>query len=234
VRRVIRPLAVMLLAVVALSACQDGAGDEPRPQPSATTSPQVVSAGSLAAGQPVARPRGEVVLTMSGQIATHNQGRKLVLDLGSLERMRTVRLETTEPFLKRRVKFDGVMLADLLAVAGVPSSAASCTSPPSTTTRSTSPSTTSAARRCCWPPRPTASACRSTGPAPSGWCSRTAPASGATRTCGSGACRPCSSADRMPILDRLGRVRPPGRPAADPGRVLRRRRGRCNWPSSAC
>jgi len=29
VRRVIRPLAVMLLAVVALSACQDGAGDEP-------------------------------------------------------------------------------------------------------------------------------------------------------------------------------------------------------------
>jgi len=29
----------------------------------------------------------------------------------------------------------------------------------------------------------------------------------------------------MPILDRLGRLRPPGRPAADPGRVLRRRRG---------
>jgi hypothetical protein len=119
VRRVIRRLAVMLLAIVVLSACQGGAGDEQRPQPSATTSPQVVSAGSLAAGQPVARPRGEVILTMSGQIATHNRGRKLVLDLGSLERMRTVRLETTEPFLKRRVRFDGVMLA----VAGVPSSA---------------------------------------------------------------------------------------------------------------
>jgi diguanylate cyclase (GGDEF)-like protein/PAS domain S-box-containing protein len=29
----------------------------------------------------------------------------------------------------------------------------------------------------------------------------------------------------MPILDRRGRLRPPGRPAADPGRVLRRRRG---------
>jgi diguanylate cyclase (GGDEF)-like protein/PAS domain S-box-containing protein len=29
----------------------------------------------------------------------------------------------------------------------------------------------------------------------------------------------------MPILDRPGQVRPPGRPAADPGRVLRRRRG---------
>jgi PAS domain-containing protein len=29
----------------------------------------------------------------------------------------------------------------------------------------------------------------------------------------------------MRILDRLGRLRPPGRPAADPGRVLRRRRG---------
>jgi hypothetical protein len=123
VGRVIRPLAVMLLAVVGLAACQSGKSDDQRPQPSATTSPQVVSAGSLVAGEPVARPRGDVVLTMSGQIATYNQGRRLALDLRSLERMRTVRLETTEPFLKRRVKLDGVMLADLLTVAGVSSSA---------------------------------------------------------------------------------------------------------------
>jgi hypothetical protein len=123
VRRVIRPLVVMLSAVAVLAACQSKAGDDQRPQPSATTSPQVVDDGNLAAGQPVDRPRGDVVLTVSGQIATHNKGKKLVLDLASLERMRTVRLETTEPFLKRRVRFDGVMLSDLLAVAGVPSSA---------------------------------------------------------------------------------------------------------------
>ena len=123
VRRVIRPVVVVMLAVAVLAACQSDKGDDQGPQPSAATSPQVVSAGSLAAGQPVARPRGDVVLTVSGQIATHNKGSKLVLDLASLERMRTVRLETSEPFLKRRVKFDGVILADLLAVAGVPSSA---------------------------------------------------------------------------------------------------------------
>jgi hypothetical protein len=37
--------------------------------------------------------------------------------------MRRVRLEAAEPFLKRRVMFEGVLMADLLAVAGVPESA---------------------------------------------------------------------------------------------------------------
>jgi hypothetical protein len=37
--------------------------------------------------------------------------------------MRTVRLAAQEPFLKKRVTFEGVLLADLLAVADVPDSA---------------------------------------------------------------------------------------------------------------
>ena len=52
-----------------------------------------------------------------------NKGRRLELDLASLEKMRQVRLEAAEPFLKRRVTFEGVLVSDLLKVAGVPDSA---------------------------------------------------------------------------------------------------------------
>ena len=83
----------------------------------------MVDDGSLAAGQKISAPQGEVVLTVTGDIGTANKGKKLELDLASLEQMRRVRVEAAEPYLKRRVKFEGVLLSDLLAVAGVPSSA---------------------------------------------------------------------------------------------------------------
>ena len=114
---------VVLALVVAVAAC--GGKDEAAttaPAPSAST-PQVVDDGSLAAGQKISAPHGEVVLTLTGDIGTANKGSKLELDLASLEKMRRVRVEAAEPFLKRRVMFEGVLLSDLLAVAGVPSSA---------------------------------------------------------------------------------------------------------------
>jgi hypothetical protein len=106
-----------------VSAC--GAKDEETPKaatPSPST-PLVVDDGSLAAGEKVSPPKGEVGLTVSGDIGTANKGKKLELDLASLEKMRQVRVEAAEPFLKRRVTFEGVLLADLLKVAGVPDSA---------------------------------------------------------------------------------------------------------------
>ena len=121
--RSIRLVVVGLVLALAVAAC--GGKDEAEPQtaaPSAST-PQVVDDGSLAAGQKVAAPDGEVVLTVTGDIGTANKGKKLELDLASLEKMRRVRLEAAEPFLKRRVTFEGVLLSDLLAVAGVPASA---------------------------------------------------------------------------------------------------------------
>jgi hypothetical protein len=114
---VARLLAVVAIGIMVLAGCQR---DQQRPQaPAAAPSTQVVSPGTLTAGAKVAPPKGEVVLTMSGQIGTHNHGRRLALDLASLDRMRTVRMRTSEPFLKRRVAFEGVLLSDLLAVAGV-------------------------------------------------------------------------------------------------------------------
>ena len=123
VGRSIRLVVVALVVTLAVAAC--GGKDEAAtqaPPPSAST-PQVVDDGSLAAGQKISVPQGEVVLTLTGDIGTANKGSKLELDLASLEQMRRVRVEAAEPFLKRRVMFEGVLLSDLLAVAGVPSSA---------------------------------------------------------------------------------------------------------------
>jgi hypothetical protein len=120
VGRVTRLVAVVAIGIVVLAGCQR---DEQRPQaPVAAPSTQEISPGTLGAGAKVSEPKGEVVLTMSGEIGTRNQGKKLALDIASLERMRMVRMQTTEPFLKRKVTFEGVLLSDLLAVAGVPNS----------------------------------------------------------------------------------------------------------------
>jgi hypothetical protein len=117
VARVTRLVAVVAIGIVVLAGCQR---DEQRPQaPAAAPSTQEISPGTLGAGAKVSEPKGGVVLTMSGEIGTRNQGKKLALDISSLERMRMVRMETTEPFLKRKVTFEGVLLSDLLAVAGV-------------------------------------------------------------------------------------------------------------------
>ena len=121
--RSIRLVLVAMVTALAVTAC---GGKEEAPTPAATPSastPKVVDDGSLAAGEKIAAPKGEVVLTVTGDIGAANKGRRLELDLASLEQMRRVQLEAAEPFLKRRVMFEGVLLSDLLAVAGVPESA---------------------------------------------------------------------------------------------------------------
>jgi hypothetical protein len=122
VGRSIRLVVVALAAALALAAC-GGKDETPKAAAPSASTPTEVSAGSLAAGQKISAPKGEVVLTVTGDIGEVNKGKKLELDLASLEKMRQVRLEAAEPFLKRRVTFEGVLLSDLLAVAGVPDSA---------------------------------------------------------------------------------------------------------------
>jgi ABC-type enterochelin transport system substrate-binding protein len=118
VGRSIRLVVLALVAALALAAC--GGNDEEAPKATATDSslPQVVADGSLAAGEKVAAPKGDVVLTVSGDIGTANKGKTLALDLASLEQMRQVRLEAAEPFLKRRVMFEGVLLSRSSAICG--------------------------------------------------------------------------------------------------------------------
>jgi hypothetical protein len=122
-RSIIRLVVVALVAALAVAAC---GGKEEAPTQAAApdpSTPRVVDDGTLAAGEKISAPKGEVVLTVTGDIGTANKGNRLELDLASLEKMRRVRVEAAEPFLKRRVTFEGVLLADLLEVAGVPDSA---------------------------------------------------------------------------------------------------------------
>jgi hypothetical protein len=123
VGRSIRLVVVALVAALAVAAC--GGKDEASTQSAAPdpSTPRVVDDGTLAAGERISAPKGEVVLTVTGDIGTANKGKKLELDLASLEKMRRVRVEAAEPFLKRRVTFEGVLLSDLLEVAGVPDAA---------------------------------------------------------------------------------------------------------------
>ena len=121
--RSIRLVVVALVTALAVAACGDGKEAPTQSAAPDPSTPQVVNGGTLAAGEKVSAPKGDVVLTVSGDIGTANKGKKLELDLASLEKMRQVRVEAAEPFLKRRVVFEGVLLSDLLAVAGVPDSA---------------------------------------------------------------------------------------------------------------
>jgi ABC-type glycerol-3-phosphate transport system substrate-binding protein len=79
VGRSIRLVVLALVAALALAAC--GGNDEEAPKATATdsSSPQVVADGSLAAGEKVAAPKGDVVLTVSGDIGTANKGKTLAL-----------------------------------------------------------------------------------------------------------------------------------------------------------
>ena len=95
--RSIRLVVVALVAALAVAAC---GGKEPAAEQTVApgvSAPTVVDGGTLAAGEKIAAPTGEVVLTVTGAIGEHNKGRQLELDLASLERMRRVRLEAAEP-----------------------------------------------------------------------------------------------------------------------------------------
>ena len=120
--RSIRLVVVALVMALAVAAC--GGKQEARPRRRAR---RLVAAGGgrrhPGGGGEISSPKGEVVLTVSGDIGAANKGKTLELDLASLEQMRRVRLEAAEPFLKRRVTFEGVLLSDLLAVADVPDTA---------------------------------------------------------------------------------------------------------------
>ena len=96
--RSIRLVVVALVAALAVAACGGKEAPEQAAAPGAS-SPLVVDDGTLAAGEKIAAPKGDVVLTMTGDIGAANKGKKLELDLASLESMRRVGLEAAEPFL---------------------------------------------------------------------------------------------------------------------------------------
>jgi len=64
--------------------------------------------------EPLPAPKGEVVLTVAGNIALRNAGDVLALDLGLLEAMAAVQIETSTIWTQGPQRFEGVPLVTLL------------------------------------------------------------------------------------------------------------------------
>lgn len=117
-RRLLLVVAPLVLGV-ALSACgstptlaEVPAADRP------AAAYDVVSAARVEPGDPVPRPKGKVVLTLTGVPRT-NVGRTLQFDLAGLDALGTVRYSVFDRQAEgRRVSFSGPLLRTVLEVAG--------------------------------------------------------------------------------------------------------------------
>ncbi len=86
-----------------------------------------VSEATLKPGEAVPAPTGDVVLTVDGMIAQTNSGDTLQFDLPALESLGVVQYEVDDPFAKQKILYAGVLLSQVLKVAGADSQATTLT-----------------------------------------------------------------------------------------------------------
>ncbi|HEX2698393.1 MAG TPA: molybdopterin-dependent oxidoreductase [Anaerolineales bacterium] len=115
--KVFRTLSIALILFLFLAACS----------PAAKTTYQTVSEGTLKPGNTVPVPHGDVVLTMDGKISQSNAGNTLQFDMATLESIGVVQYKVDDPFAKKTILYAGVLLSQLLKVAGASSDATSLT-----------------------------------------------------------------------------------------------------------
>ncbi|NER82939.1 MAG: molybdopterin-dependent oxidoreductase [Leptolyngbya sp. SIO1D8] len=73
-----------------------------------------INDSSLAIGQAIPRPQESVILTISGQLGTTNDGETIVMDIPTLESVGLVEYTVEDPFEKEDHTFTGVLMKDLL------------------------------------------------------------------------------------------------------------------------
>ncbi len=87
---------------------------------------ETVSAGALQLGSPIPLPTGELVLRVAGKISQTNAidpdapdaGDIIEFDMATLESIGLVQYEVDNPFTQERVVYTGVLITELLKVAG--------------------------------------------------------------------------------------------------------------------
>jgi hypothetical protein len=82
-----------------------------------------ISTGTLTPSDSIAPPAGPVVLSLTGKIGVTNAEGRLDLDMNTLERLGLIEFTVNDPFLKRGVTYQGILLTRLLEVARVPQDA---------------------------------------------------------------------------------------------------------------
>lgn len=79
----------------------------------------VVQEATLQPGAPVPAPQEAVVLSLTGQITNTNVADGLDFDMATLEQLRLVEYVVDDPHTNRTATYQGVLLEDVLAVAGL-------------------------------------------------------------------------------------------------------------------
>jgi len=106
------------LAMMVLASC----GDETSPRPIKVESVDV-SGGDIAVGDEIPTPKRKTVVEIGGLVSNPNQNDAVMIDLATLERMPRLKLRVFEPYEKRKMVFEGVLLSKLLEIAGSDSNA---------------------------------------------------------------------------------------------------------------
>jgi len=96
-------------------------------QKSTSTIYQTVSDATLKPGDAIPTPTGDVVLKIDGKISQNNSGSSLQFDMKTLESIGVVQYKVDDPFAKKNILYAGVLLSQLLKVAGVASDATTLT-----------------------------------------------------------------------------------------------------------
>jgi len=109
-----RKLTTLIMMVMFLVACQQQNGT-----PSAEDAYTVITEAELQAGDAIPVPVGDVVLTVSGAITNTNVDNTLQFDMETLEKLGLIEYSVDDQQAEGEVvTFQGVLLSDILAVAG--------------------------------------------------------------------------------------------------------------------
>ena len=109
------------IGTAALVAC--GSEEPEKVSKSQVMETEDVSEGELAAGDAIPMPAGDQILSITGLISNPNDEDGASLDLDTLENMPRVQLKVFEPFEKKDIVFEGVLMSELMEIVGADSSA---------------------------------------------------------------------------------------------------------------
>ncbi len=115
-----RSLRFPAIFILLLVACSPAAAT-----PSVTYT--TVSEATLKPGNAVPAPTSDVVLTVDGKISQTNSGDSLQFDMPTLESIGVVQYKVDDPFVKKNVLYSGVLLSQILKVAGADPNATTLT-----------------------------------------------------------------------------------------------------------
>jgi|GEM_PF-511170 len=83
----------------------------------------VVTPATLQPGATIPLPQGEPILTVTGNVGTTNRDDAILMDRATIEQVGLVEYTVTDPFEEKTVRYQGVLMRDLLALWQVPDDA---------------------------------------------------------------------------------------------------------------